>query len=141
MGCRQHESFFENLDGPSNKNYNAASEASGLINLVSLLVVLYDNEIKVLLIDEPEVSLHPQLQAFLLQEIKNICGSYEDNTNNQEKMVVIATHSTEMINLEMASDIQNIVFFAEDRVPKQLESNQPELNGIKLQEIILKIGH
>ena len=46
--------------------YSAAREASGLLELVSLLTALYNDEIGALLIDEPEASLHPQLQSFLL---------------------------------------------------------------------------
>src|SRR5580658_3246869 len=55
-------------------SYSAVHEASGLLNLVSLLSALYDDEVGVLLIDEPEVSLHPQLQTFYNQEISKVAG-------------------------------------------------------------------
>ncbi|WP_114286275.1 AAA family ATPase [Candidatus Halocynthiibacter alkanivorans] len=49
--------------------YSSGRETSGLLHLVGLLAIIYDNEVGALLLDGPEVSLHPQLQAFLLQEI------------------------------------------------------------------------
>lgn len=60
------------------KEYSIANESSGLVNIVSILAALYDDDVKVLLIDEPEVSLHPQLQAFLLSEIMKVAGDYNE---------------------------------------------------------------
>jgi hypothetical protein len=74
--------------------YFANVEASGLLELVPLLAALYDDEIAALLIDEPEISLHPQLQAFLLQEIEAVGG---DPFNPTKKLVFIATHSPSML--------------------------------------------
>jgi len=55
--------IFARLDDES-EPYSSGREASGLLHLVGILSALYDDEVGVLLIDEPEVSLHPQLQAF-----------------------------------------------------------------------------
>ena len=66
--------FFARIDSDSSESYSSAREASGLLHLVSILAALYDDEVGCLLIDEPEVSLHPQLQAFLLEEIKKVAG-------------------------------------------------------------------
>ncbi|WP_346655386.1 AAA family ATPase [Bacillus cereus] len=60
--------------------YSAAREASGLLHLVTILSALYDDEVSVLLLDEPEISLHPQLQAFLFQEIKKVAGDPQDKS-------------------------------------------------------------
>lgn len=86
--------------------YSVAAEASGLINLISILTALYDDNIRFLLIDEPEVSLHPQLQAYLLREIKLV-------TNQTDKLVVMSTHSAGMIDLRTVQDLSNFVFFSE----------------------------
>ena len=64
---------FARLDN-SDSYYSSGREASGLLHLVGILSALYDDEVGVLLIDEPEVSLHPQLQAFLLKEITRVAG-------------------------------------------------------------------
>lgn len=55
----------------SDEEYSIAVEASGLVNVISILAAIFDEGIEVLLIDEPEVSLHPQLQSYLLREIKS----------------------------------------------------------------------
>ena len=59
--------FFGKTD--SEQEYSVAAEASGLVNVISILAALFDEVVEVLLIDEPEVSLHPQLQSYLLREM------------------------------------------------------------------------
>ncbi len=56
------------------KSYPANFEASGILQLVALLAAIHNDQIGVLLIDEPEISLHPQHQAFVLQEIQRVAG-------------------------------------------------------------------
>lgn len=62
--------------------YSSAREASGLLHLVAILSALYDEEVGCILLDEPEVSLHPQLQSFLYQEMLKVAGDPEDNNKN-----------------------------------------------------------
>ena len=50
-------------------------ECLGLKELIVLLTHMYDDSHDFLIIDEPELNLHPQFQAFLLQEIRKIVGS------------------------------------------------------------------
>ena len=54
------------------------------------MAALFDEVVEVLLIDEPEVSLHPQLQSYLLREMKSAAKRYN-------KTIIISTHSAEMI--------------------------------------------
>lgn len=82
--------FFEKT-GNENE-YSVTAEASGLVNIISILAALFDETVEILLIDEPEVSLHPQLQSYLLREIQNAVKKYR-------KTVIISTHSAEMIQL------------------------------------------
>lgn len=117
----------------SGKEYSVAAEASGLINLISILTALYDDNIHFLLIDEPEVSLHPQLQAYLLREIKLV-------TNKTNKIVVISTHSAEMVDLHAVDDLTNFIFFSEGQLPKQIPRDAPELQNKKLQEFLLHMN-
>lgn len=126
---------FSSLDGVS---YSASREASGLLHLVSLLSALYDDEVGVLLIDEPEISLHPQLQAFLFQEIKKVAG---DPENKSEKMIVLATHSTEFINLLVPEDLTKIVFFESTmKPPVQINPQAGELKNKKVKELLTRLG-
>jgi len=87
--------------------YSAASEASGLLEIVSLLAALYDETVSMLLLDEPEVSLHPQLQRFLLDEVRAVAG---DPDVPGKKLVFMATHSAHMITLQQPEDVVSVLF-------------------------------
>ena len=123
----------------SNTYYSSAREASGLLHLVGILSALYDDEVGVLLIDEPEVSLHPQLQAFLLKEITRVAGI--PGEGNYKKIIVMATHSTEMIKISKTEDLLSFIFcndLKED--PIQIPKNAGELKNVKLRTLIARLG-
>ena len=61
-----------------NARYQSGLEASGITQLVSLLAAIYDDTIGTLIVDEPEISLHPQLQAFILEEMESVAGDWDD---------------------------------------------------------------
>lgn len=113
----QMKVFFGKTD--SEQEYSVAAEASGLVNVISILAALFDESVEVLLIDEPEVSLHPQLQSYLLREMKNVVKKYN-------KTIIISTHSAEMIELNKASDLCNYIFFRKNTLPKQISPDAPE---------------
>lgn len=127
----QMKVFFGKTD--SEQEYSVAAEASGLVNVISILAALFDEAIQVLLIDEPEVSLHPQLQSYLLREMKNAAKKYN-------KTIIISTHSAEMIELNSASDLCNYVFFRKNTLPKQISPEAPDLNNSKLKEFLLRMS-
>lgn len=117
----------------SEKEYSVALEASGLVNVISILAAVYDPDIEFLLIDEPEVSLHPQLQAYLLCEIRVAC----DLTS---KTVVLSTHSQEMVSISRTEDICRYVFFSEGMLPLQMKPDDAVLKSVKLQEFLWRMG-
>lgn len=123
--------FFEKTD--TQKEYSAAVEASGLVNVISILAAIFDDEIQVLLVDEPEVSLHPQLQCYLLREMKNAVKSYG-------KTIILSTHSTEFLSLNSIDDFSNLIFFEEKKIPIQVKPDAPELQGKKLKDFLLRMG-
>ena len=127
----QMKVFFGKTD--SEQEYSVAAEASGLVNVISILAALFDEVVEVLLIDEPEVSLHPQLQSYLLREMKSAAKRYN-------KTIIISTHSAEMIELNTASELCNFVFFRKDALPKQISPDTPELNNVKLKEFLLRMS-
>lgn len=127
----QMKVFFGKTD--SEREYSVAAEASGLVNVISILAALFDESVEVLLIDEPEVSLHPQLQSYLLREMKNVVKKYN-------KTIIISTHSAEMIELNKASDLCNYIFFRKNTLPKQISPDAPELNSVKLKEFLLRMS-
>ncbi|HAT05391.1 MAG TPA: AAA family ATPase [Aeromonas salmonicida] len=129
---------FISLDNP-NSQYSSGKEASGLIHLVGILSALYDDEVGALLIDEPEVSLHPQLQSFLLQEIINAAG--HPSEGGYKKIIVIATHSTEMFKINEPSDLPSIIFCdGISKTPVQIPADAGELNSRKVKELIARLG-
>lgn len=117
----------------SEREYSVAAEASGLINVISILAALYDEEIEVLLIDEPEVSLHPQLQSYLLREMKRSADRYN-------KSIIISTHSAEMIDLRTTDDLPSFVFFKNRGLPKQIAPDAPELNNNKFKDFFFQMN-
>ena len=117
--------------------YSSAREASGLIQLIAILAALYDDEVGALLLDEPEVSLHPQLQSFLMKEIERYSGDVQQN----RKLIVLATHSTEFIRVSSSKDLCNIVFCSDPaKPPVQLNPDMDELKNKKLNELLSRMG-
>jgi hypothetical protein len=130
--------LFARLDGQS-KPYSSGREASGLMHLVGILAALYDDEVGALLLDEPEVSLHPQLQAFLLKEIISVAGHPSEGGN--KKFVVIATHSTEMVQVTRPDDLLSLVFCYDLNFdPIQIAPDAGELKSKKIQGLIARLG-
>ena len=125
--------------GASNTYYSSAREASGLLHLVGILSALYDDEVGVLLIDEPEVSLHPQLQAFLLKEITRVAGI--PSQNDYKKIIVMATHSTEMIKISKTDDLLSFIFcndLKED--PIQIPKDAGEFQNKQVKGLVARLG-
>lgn len=129
---------FARLDN-SDSYYSSGREASGLLHLVGILSALYDDEVGVLLIDEPEVSLHPQLQAFLLKEITRVAGI--PGEDGYKKIIVMATHSTEMIKISKTDDLLSFIFCNDlKEEPIQIPQNAGELKNGKLRTLITRLG-
>lgn len=119
--------------------YSSGREASGLMHLVGILAALYDDDVGALLLDEPEVSLHPQLQAFLLNEILSVSG-YPSAEGNR-KIVIIATHSTEMLKIQSPEDLLSLVFCYDLMTePVQISVDAGELKNKKVQGLISRLG-
>ena len=130
--------MFARLDDES-EPYSSAREASGLLHLVGILAALYDDEVGALLLDEPEVSLHPQLQAFLLNEITTVAGY--PNEDGFKKIVVMATHSTQMLKISNLEDLLSLVFCYDlGTDPIQIDPELDELKNKKLQSLIVRLG-
>jgi len=120
------------------KDYFANDEASGIIEFIPLLAAIYDDEVGALLVDEPEISLHPQLQTFLLQEMEKFAG---DPNNHAKKLIVIATHSPTMLPLRRIKDIPRLVFFTDQRnPPTQINAEAGELKSVKLGALIARLS-
>lgn len=119
--------------------YSSGREASGLMHLVGILAALYDDEVGALLVDEPEVSLHPQLQAFLLKELLGVAG--DPTAGGNKKIVIIATHSTEMLQIHNPEDLLSLVFCYDLMTdPVQIPADAGELKNKKVQSLVARLG-
>ncbi|KWA14621.1 hypothetical protein WL26_09880 [Burkholderia cepacia] len=117
----------------------ANTEASGVLHLIGILAALYDDGVAALLIDEPEISLHPQLQAFLLGEINSIAG--DPRNDPSKKIVVMSTHSPSMLRLRTVSDLTSVVFFtSRNAAPVQISPLDPILQRRKLAAFVGRIA-
>lgn len=118
--------------------YSANHEASGILQLVALLSAIHNNEISALLIDEPEISLHPQHQAFLLEEMEQVAG---DPSDSQKKLIVLATHSASMLPLRRIDELPKIAFFTSARqIPAQVGPEAEVLRRAKLASLVARLS-
>lgn len=129
--------FFERVDVTATE-YSSAREASGLLHLVATLAALYDDEVSCVLIDEPEVSLHHQLQSYLYQEMLKVAG---DPDRDGRKLIFLSTHSTEFIQLQSVDDLASIVFCNDlYEAPVQIDPQIEEFRGRQIRALLSRIG-
>lgn len=100
-------------------------ECHGIKELLVLLTNLYNDEYPFLIIDEPELNLHPQYQAFFMQEVRRIAGEPTPGTN--KKVVFLITHSPFMLDFKGVDDVKSVISFSIDhQAPKQIADADPE---------------
>lgn len=119
-------------------SYAANHEASGVLQLIALLAAIHNDEIGALLIDEPEISLHPQHQAFMLEEMQRVAG---DPIEAGKKLIIIATHSTALVDLRSLNELPSIAFFSSAfRAPAQVKADDEILKRSKLSALIARLS-
>jgi predicted ATP-dependent endonuclease of OLD family len=111
------------------------AKASGITELVSLLAAIYDDTIRTLIVDEPEISLDPQLQAFILEEMESVAGDW---TDPGKKRIVISTHSTSFLPLRSLADLLSIVFFGGGANCRQIDPAEGLLQSSKLKDFVAR---
>jgi hypothetical protein len=87
-------------------------ECHGIRELLVLLTHLHDDQHTFLLIDEPELNLHPQFQSFFVQEVRKIAGPHVPGSSR--KAVILITHSPFILDLRTIDDMQSVFCFAAD---------------------------
>lgn len=91
-------------------------ECHGLKEILTLLVALYGQKSRVLIVDEPELHLHPQFQLFFMNEIRKIAK------NDSKRIFFLITHSPYFIDLRFASDILGVIVCHVNRLPTCINS-------------------
>ena len=101
-------------------------ECHGIKELFVLLTHLYDHQNGYLIIDEPELNLHPQYQAFFMQEVRKVAGRPGDS--RYKKVVFLITHSPFILDLRFEDDIKSVISFDLDySTPRQIASTTPDV--------------
>ena len=95
----ENQMFLEFSFGKTNHSSQGAGD--GYINIFNIIDALYDSsEDNVILIDEPEVSLHPDLQRKLFQLLVEY---------SKDKQIIISTHSPYFVDWELFSTYSKII--------------------------------
>lgn len=116
--------------------YELKKESHGIKELLILLTHLYDDSHKVLIIDEPELNLHPQYQAFLLEHIRKVSG----NPNEGKKIIYLISHSPFILDFQTIDDLKSVICFHSDfRKPSFIE-NLNSTDEEKIKQIIPKLN-
>lgn len=116
------------------------NESHGLKEIITLLTFLYDDEYDCIILDEPELNLHPQFQQYILQEIKSIAGNPFEEQG--KKMFVILTHSPYMLSIQDSEELKNLIVFHRHEVPtfiKQYE-NMDVYQKLRLDKLLLRMN-
>ncbi|MBQ7753708.1 MAG: AAA family ATPase [Treponema sp.] len=105
--------FLDDIDGTfipvvTNKAWNVqydlnSVECHGLKEIIVLLVNLYNNSNDLLILDEPELHLHPQFQQFFMNEIRKVAARH------QKRMFFIISHSPYFIDLRFSDDLLGVI--------------------------------
>ena len=94
-------------------------ECHGIKELLVLLTHLYDDKYSYIIIDEPELNLHPQYQAFFMQEVRKLAG--DPSTENKKKSIFLITHSPFILDFRSEDDLKSVISFSLDySAPKQI---------------------
>jgi hypothetical protein len=116
--------------------YELKKESHGIKELLVLLTHIYDDSHKILIIDEPELNLHPQYQAFLLEHIRKVSG----NPSEGKKIIYFISHSPFILDFQTIDDLKSVICFHSDfRKPSFIDSLEPT-DEEKIKQIIPKLN-
>ncbi|ODP35511.1 ATP-dependent endonuclease [Pandoraea sp. ISTKB] len=94
-------------------------ECHGIKELLVLLTHLYNDKYSYLIIDEPELNLHPQYQAFFMQEVRRVAGNPDAEPG--KKVVCLITHSPFILDFRSIEDVKAVISFDEKHsIPRQI---------------------
>lgn len=84
-------------------------ECHGIKELLILLTHLYNDEHSELIIDEPELNLHPQYQSFFMQEVRRMAG--DPRVDRSKKVIFLITHSPFILDFRSMEDVKSVISF------------------------------
>ena len=106
--------------GESGGNYRIDhDECHGIKELMVLLTHLHNDQHPYLIIDEPELNLHPQFQSFFMQEARKVAS--EPIPGTRKKVIFLITHSPFLIDVRSIDDLRSVLSFdLQYSIPKSL---------------------
>lgn len=113
-------------------------ECHGIRELLVLLTHLHNDEHAFLIIDEPELNLHPQFQSFFIQEARKVAGSHV--TGSSRKGVLLITHSPFILDLRTLDDMQSIFCFSADHSPPKFIGALQKAESDRLVSLIPRLN-
>jgi hypothetical protein len=93
-------------------------EGHGLRELVTLLTAVYRDDWALLIVDEPELHLHPSLARLWLSELERVCVK----TNRR---AIVVTHEPTMIKPATAADLSAVWHFQPNRGARPVLDHVP----------------
>lgn len=111
-------------------------ECHGIKELLVLLTNLYNDQYHYLVIDEPELNLHPQYQAFFMQEVRKAAG----DPGRGKKIVFLITHSPFILDFKSIDDLKSVISFSLDhKVPIQIYDLDHEKSS-RIQSLVSRLN-
>lgn len=117
--------------------YEFKKESHGIKELLILLTHLYDDSHKVLIIDEPELNLHPQYQAFLMEHIRKVSGNPSEVG---KKIIYLITHSPFILDFQTINDLKSVICFHNDFSKPSFITNLNSQDEEKIKQIIPRLN-
>ena len=108
-------------------------ECHGIKELLVLLTHLYNDQYEYLIIDEPELNLHPQFQAFFMKEAQKIASKPRLGTH--KKTLFLITHSPFIVDIRNWDDLKSVMCFdlqfsEPRRVPQDIDETKSRLSHL-----------
>jgi hypothetical protein len=110
----------QNNTGGGDEYELKGQECHGLKEIITLLTFLYDETKDCLILDEPELHLHPQFQSFFLSEIRKFAG--DPKIDPSKKLFFIITHSPYFLDLRSIDDLKSILIFHYNMPPDYVKT-------------------
>lgn len=115
-------------------------ECHGVKEILVLLTHLYNDQQRYLIIDEPELNLHPQLQSFFMQEVRRVAGN--PDTEPGKKIFFLITHSPFILDIRSHEDLMSVISFGSDySVPMQVANLQLDTDQFPAQSGRMNAHH
>jgi hypothetical protein len=114
------------LGGSSSSYRLDTDECHGIKELLVLLTHLFNDEHDYLIIDEPELNLHPQFQAYFMQEVRKVAG----NPSEGKKAVILVTHSPFILDFKSIDDVKSVFSFdLQHSLPRNIQDIDAALSS------------